>query len=49
MDNATNIMRGLLDQGLLKHTDVDGAVVPVESFEEYQHIKEMKILEAQSQ
>ena len=35
MDNATSIMRNLLDQGLLRHTDEDGQVVPVTSFEEY--------------
>ena len=35
MNNATDVMRKLLDQGLLKHTEVDGQVVPVESFEEY--------------
>ena len=49
MNNATDIMRKLLDQGLLKHTEVDGQVVPVESFEEYQQQRDMKVSESQSQ
>ena len=49
MNNATDIMRNLLDQGLLRHTEEEGQVVPVASFEEYQQMREMKELEAQSQ
>ena len=49
MDNATNIMHELFDEGLLVHGDEDGKVVPVKTFEEYQQVKEMKALEAQSQ
>ena len=42
MNNATNIMHQLYDQGLLKQTEEDGKVVPVETFEEYQQLREMK-------
>ena len=42
-------MHKLYDQGLLKHTDEEGQVVPVETFEEYQQLREMKALESQSQ
>ena len=49
MDNATNVMRELFDEGLLRQTDEDGKVVPVKDFQEYQQVKEMKMLEAQSQ
>ena len=39
MNNATNIMHQLYDQGLLKRTEEAGQVVPVESFEEYQQVR----------
>ena len=42
-------MQDLLDAGLLKRTGVEGQVVPVESFQEHQELKDLKALELQSQ
>ena len=42
-------MQNLYDQGLLKPTDEPGKVVTVESYEEFQHQRQMKELESQSQ
>ena len=40
VDNATNIMKNLYDQGLLKQTNVPGQVIMVESYEEFQQQRE---------
>ena len=42
-------MTYLFNEGLLKTTGVEGEVVPVMDFEEFQHLREMKALESQSQ
>ena len=49
MSNAQKTMSYLFNEGLLKTTGVEGEVVPVVDFEEFQHFREMKALEAQSQ
>ena len=49
MNNANRTMQYLLAEGLLKTTGVEGEVVPVVNFEEFQQIREMKAIESQSQ